>query len=322
MPPESSGRRWILVYSGGNGRPAYTADDFRNLITVTDTTGKSTGWLMSGAILLEIRSATGRGFASWSIHPPANGADWAAYIDSILGPGGTVARLDSAVSVATGELGPPPAPFSVCIMIPYPDPAGPGFSYRGQSFNLSDPDQRLELVRRYVHEVRVRFTEAGYKHVRLAAFYWLDEGVAGVDVPFLPRVAAIAHAENAQFFWIPYYHAPGATTWRALGFDQAWYQPNYFFHPTVTPLRVDSAMRAADSLGMGIELELDDRLFEPSPYANRLLPYVVTLWLHPTLRARPVALYDGAGGLFKMARSKDARIRDEYRQLVAVLAIP
>lgn len=320
--PAPPAARWILVYAGGRGRPGYTVADFGHLITSVDTSGQPVGWLMTGALFLEIRASSGRGFATWAVHPSATGVDWEAYIDSLLGPGGAISRLDSAVALATGRIGTPRSEFEVTIMVPYPDPTLDSIRYRGRVYHPSSADDRLALVDAYVHDVQVRFSTRRFRHVTLYGIYWLYETVDGADRQFLPRVAAAVHATGLQFFWIPYYRSAGHESWRTFGFDEAWYQPNYFFHPGLSPLRIDSAMVVADTLGMGIEIELDGRIFTNTAFANNLLPYIVTLWMHPALRARPIAVYDGAGGLFEMATSRDPRIRDQYDRLVSVLIAP
>lgn len=312
--------RWILVYAGGRGRPAYTVDQFRKMVSSLDSAGNSVGWLMTGALFIEIRAASGRGLATWAIQPPANGSDWEGYLDSLLNPGGAVARLDSAVSIVESKVGPLAQPYPVVIMTPYPDPAGKPLQFGGVSYDLSTGAGRLGLEEAYLAGLRARWARRHFAHVSLYGLYWLNETVpTSADRAFLPRLATAVHQSGLKFLWIPYYKSSGYSAWRSLGFDEAWYQPNFFFHPGVSMLRVDSAMHAADSLGMGIEIEFDGRVLTTSPFADRLTPYLVTLWLHPTLMARPVTVYDGGGGLFELAGSKDPRLRALYRDLVAVL---
>ena len=312
--------RWILVYAGGVGRPSYSMHDFVHMMTALDTNGTPVKWLMTGAMFLDIRAASGRGFATWAIKPRANGADWEAYVDSLLGANGVITRLDSAVGLAEANIGALGHPYPVVVMIPYPDPAEDSLIFQGVTYQPSRAGDRLSLVHAYVEDVRSEFNKRHYRHVALQAFYWLDEAIPNaVDRVFLPSLSAAIHKEGFQFYWIPYYRSPGSDRWRSLGFDQAWYQPNYFFHLDVGMLRVDSAMRTADSLGLGIELEFDGRLLTSQVFASRLTPYIATLRLHPNLLARPIAVYDGGGGLRELAVTKDPRTRSIYEDLVAVL---
>jgi len=311
--------RWILVYAGSPKHHAYSVDDFVRVITEVDTMGKPIRWLMTGALFLELYSSSGRAFATWAFHPPANGADWEAYLDSIFAPGAALARLDSAVGIAMTQVGPLGRGFPIAVMIPYPDVTVDTVRFQGVIYRVATPAGRLELVRVYVRAVRARFSAGAFGRLDLYGLYWLNEKVEGRDRDFLPSVASVVHDAGVKFLWIPYYMSPGFESWRTLGFDEAWYQPNYFFHPEVAAPRVDSAMRSAERLGMGIELELDTRLLTDPGYANRLAPYIAALGLHPALRDRSVAVYDGAGALIQLSRSGDARRQELYRSLASAL---
>src|SRR5205807_539995 len=143
------------------------------------------------------------------------------------------------------------------------------------------------------------------------------------DTGLVPRVAADIHSLGSRFLWIPSYGAAGAERWRAFGFDDAWLQPNYFFHADVPSTRLDSAVARARGADMGIELELDRRMFGGDwHFADRLLPYLSVLEAAPDLRRRSIAIYEGAGALFQLARSKDLWHRAMYQRLVDVLKAP
>ena len=107
--------------------------------------------------------------------------------------------------------------------------------------------------------------------------------------------------------------------WRRMGFDEAWLQPNFFFHPEVPQTRFDSALATARTFSMGIELEFDRRMYQASPFADRLLPYLAALEVSPDMRARSIAIYEGAGALLQLARSRDEWNRALYHRLVHVL---
>ena len=314
--------RWILIYAGSPKHHAYSVDDFLHVITEGDTLGKPTRWLMTGALFLEIYSASGRAFATWAFHPPANGADWEAYLDSIFASGAALARLDSAVRIAITQIGPLGRPFPISVMIPYPDSTVDTVQFQGTSYRVATPTGRLNLIGAYVRAVRTRFGAGAFRHLVLYGLYWLNERVEAQDRGIIAATASVVHDAGLKFLWIPYYMANGYESWRALSFDEAWYQPNYFFHPEVARTRVDSAMRSAEQLGMGIELELDPRLFTNPDYANRLTPYIETLWLHPALRDGSVAVYDGAGALIQLSRSRDPRYQDLYHGLANALNGP
>src|SRR6266581_1261893 len=91
--------RWILVYTGGPHRPAYSVDDFVHLIGIVDTTDRPTGWLCDGAIFVEPYAVSGRSYVRVPTGSPSDGTDWKVYLDSVFAPMGPIARLDSAVQV-------------------------------------------------------------------------------------------------------------------------------------------------------------------------------------------------------------------------------
>src|SRR5205807_5761629 len=109
-------------------------------------------------------------------------------------------------------------------------------------FVLSDPDHRRGAVEAYVDIVAQRFTAARFQHLTFIGYYWLNEEIRPVDTLLVKQAADAVHRRRLRFFWIPYYRAPGGPSWRTFGFDYAWLQPNYFFHPEVPVVRLDTAV--------------------------------------------------------------------------------
>jgi len=177
-------------------------------------------------------------------------------------------------------------------------------------------------VKAYLGEVTRRFGTARLTHATLSGFYWLNETIGSVDTSFIPRLADAIHRAGLRFYWIPYYGASGAERWQGLGFDEAWQQPNYFFHPEVPGTRLDTAIARARKTGMGLELEFNPKLFQGWPFADRLLPYLSALETAPDLRQHSITIYEGAGALIQLARSRDAWHRALYNRLVAALMPP
>jgi len=272
--------------------------------------------LCTGVLYLEVWAPSGRAFATFAAHPWAVGEDWSTYLDTLFQPGASLDRLDSAVSLVGGSIGGLGRAFPVTIMIPYPDPALDTLRFGGRTYQLTSAGSRLDVVRAWVDSVRDRFRDRRFRNLELHGMYWLQEKALGDDRAFLPEAASVVHRAGLKFLWIPYYLSTGHESWRTFGFDEAWYQPNYFFRLPATALRVDSAMQVAESLHMGVEVEFDPRLFRDSTYAHRLEPYIVSLWSHPALRRRSLAIYDGAGALLTLSRSRDPRLWDLYTSLV------
>src|SRR4029077_809494 len=112
---------------------------------------------------------------------------------------------------------------------------------------------RAAVVDTYLHEVARRVGAAQLEHATFVAFYWLNEGVRAIDTALVLRVSAEVHAIHDSLIWIPSFRATGSLDWKALGFDEAWLQPNYFFHLEVPTTRIDSALTMAHDAGMGLE---------------------------------------------------------------------
>jgi hypothetical protein len=219
----------------------------------------------------------------------------------------------------TAKTGPAPGGFRVVVMIPY-HPAGADTVWVGHApFALSDPDGRRRAVEAYIDNVAQRFAAARYQHLAFVGYYWLNEEIRPADSALVKQTADAVHQRHFQFLWIPYYTAPGASSWRMWGFDYAWLQPNFFFHPEVPVVRLDTAVSRARAWNLGLELEFNPKMFDQWQFADRLEPYLTVLEGAPDLRAKSVAIYEGVGALIRLARSKDPWHRALYERLMAVL---
>ncbi len=307
--------RWVLVYSGGPKRPAYSIDDLRRLISVVDSTGRSVGPLCDGVILTEYLAVSGRYYMPWTNGRPSQGSDWDQYLDSLSAPDGILTRLDSAAARAGVN------PVSFTVMVPYPDSTQRAFSYQGSTWDLSVHSNRAEIVDRHIHQLAHRVKSLPLRHVSFAGFYWLNESMSVSDQNVINRIADFASPLDYRVQWIPSWGAARAAQWAFFGFDAdgVWQQPNYFFHPEVAPSRLDSAFAFARTAGMGIELEFDRRMFSDARFSDRLIPYLAAFEKNDDIRNKPIAIYEGAGALIQLSRSPDSRHRALYRRLVAVL---
>ncbi|HXQ27856.1 MAG TPA: DUF4855 domain-containing protein [Gemmatimonadales bacterium] len=312
-PPE----RWILTYGGSArapGRSTYAIRDFTRLAAVFDSAGAPELWLSSGAICLQLFAPSGRVFEPALAGPPADGSDWSAYLDSLFSKGGILQRLDSGVAIASATIGPPPTPYQVSVMIPYPDSRDSGFAFEGAVYQLWNAADRRDVTLAYVAEVKRRFETERLAHLSLNGFYWSHELMPDSDSALVTAVGNAVHQENLRLLWIPYYDAEGWDRWW-VWFDEAWLQPNYFFDLTVPATRLDSAAAHAVGAEMGLEIEFDGRVFDDPQFGDRLGPYLSTLASNPELRDRSIAIYDGQGALVSLSRSTAAPLEALYRQM-------
>jgi hypothetical protein len=318
MAAQAPSERWVLVYTGGPDRPAYTVDDLVHLTAIVDTAGNPVGPLCDGAILLEFHAVSGRYYMPFSNGKPSLGSDWTLYLDSLTAPAGPLTRLDAAAAreIAAKSTN---RPISIAVMVPYPDPRTDTLIYDGRRYDVKHDSGRVAVVEAYLRDVVRRVESRQSSNLSLSGFYWLNEAITSPDTTLVSQVAEAVHRLGLRFLWIPYYGAAGAAHWRSFGFDDAWLQPNYFFHPEVSVARLDSAVNRARAADMGLELEFDRRMFADSQFANRLTPYLDTFEKAPDLRSRSIAIYEGAGALIRLARSSDKAHRALYSRLVTVL---
>jgi hypothetical protein len=280
-----------------------------------DSTDRSIGRLCDGVILTEYQSVAGRYYMPWVDGEHAHGSDWDQYLDSLTVPGGILARLDSAAA----RVGAPVVWFTV--MVPYPDSVQKAFQYDGVTWDLTVPSNRADVVERHVRRLVNRVTSLRVPRLQFAGFYWLNESARPADVPLIERVIRFAASLHYRVQWIPSWKAAGAREWASFGFKAAdvWQQPNYFFHPEIGPARIDSAFAFAQAVGTDVELELDRRLFGDPRFSDRLSPYLAAFEKTPDIRNRSIAIYEGAGALIQLSRSREAAHRALYRRLVSVL---
>jgi len=310
---------WVLLYTGGSIGRSFPPKDIVDLFATVDTSDQATGWLCEGTIVLDLQATSGRYYYPWPDKPLAKGQDWNAYLDSLFAPHGRLQSLDSAVAMIAARAGPARGGFRVALMIPYSRPGADTVWVGRTSFVLVDPDGRRRAVEAYIDDVARRFAAARFQRLSFVGYYWLNEEIRTGDSVLVKQIADAVHSRRFKFLWIPYYTAPGASRWRTFGFDYAWLQPNYFFHPEVPLVRLDTAVSRARAWNLGIELEFNPKMFDQWQFADRLEPYLTVLEDAPDLRAKSVAIYEGVGALIRLARSHDAWHRALYERLVAVL---
>jgi hypothetical protein len=154
------------------------------------------------------------------------------------------------------------------------------------------------------------------RHLTLAGFYFVPERTLGSTPRFLPLIAQKIHARGKQFFWIPYWWARGAAEWKQHGFDVAWQQPNHFFHPELPDSRLQEACDFARQHGMGMEMELDERLIsKPQTFAPRLEAYLKAFEANGVKSSSSIAYYEGGGTLLHLSKSEQPEVRHYYDRL-------
>lgn len=164
----------------------------------------------------------------------------------------------------------------VVLMIPYPDSSVHDFGeINGKKLDFSSDSDRLTAVKWFIDQCIVAWNSANFTNIELVGFYWMRETVTGSDISLVVEVNRYIHQKSYLSFWIPYYFAQGVSSWRELGFDCVALQPNYFFYFWAHYERVHEAAQRAKSLGIGIEMEIDENIIRnPDEYVPRYKKYL------------------------------------------------
>ena len=187
----------------------------------------------------------------------------------------------------------------------------------GKTEDLSVLEDRFKVIRWYMDSFEKMFAEAGFENLRFAGYYWYHETIPGVSEDpdaraYITGTAKIAHERGSQLFWIPYYNSQGYTDWAQFGLDAACLQPNYAFNAEVLEKRLPSAASIAKSLGLCLEIEIDDKAFTSHTFFQKYMDYmkhgVIDGYMTETIH-----MYYQSGSIFRRAwESSSGKLRLIY----------
>jgi hypothetical protein len=318
-------RNIVLIYNCAPGHLDWQAADFAPLLTWTSPDGRSTHPFFDAFLVLPLVAPSGRGFCPGFGTGPSNVGDWTTYLDGYLfGGRNHLKRLDLAALEARARLQARRMTWKVILTLPYPDPSQHAFGQvdmDGPNLDFTYRKDRLDACVWWIEAVLARWKSAAFQALELVGIYWVHEAVSTTeDKELLPRVASRLHASGLKFFWIPWYNAPGATTWRDYSFDAAMHQPNYFFTTTVPYQRLIDAVTLARNNGLGMELELDERVLTSSEFRQRYRAYLAVDADQGVQRGALTAWYMGASALNQAAASANPEVRAIYDETWAFVA--
>lgn len=272
----------VLIYGGAYpASPSlitWTAADFKPYLTYVNTAGSSQDFMFDSFLFIPLaKAASGRDYGPAA--NPSNKVDWEAYLDHTFAADQQLNALDRAVATAREALNDHSFKAKVVITIPYASPLqasfgdvdGDGIS---ENFNHDQvgtqaaATNRVKADKWYVDQALARWQAAGYQNLDLVGFYWYGENVkynlSPVEEQVMSEVIGYIHDRGYKVNWIPYVQGEGFRHWQRLGFDQVNMQPNYMFH-NVTVDRLAQNANMAEQYGMGIEMELDNRILQATP---------------------------------------------------------
>lgn len=283
--PQTGGiRDMVLMYNGPykdyGGNPGYgnwSKADCKPYAAYVDESGRAQDVMFDSALFLAQSSPeTGHLFIESSDYgaTPSNLADWQNYISKTIDRGGDMDALDAAVAETAAELGRPGLKMKVTVMVPFPDALCTDFGMLdGAALNLSGETDAQKALDWYLAEVLRRFEAADYKNLEFAGFYWMHE--TNYRSSLIRYASEKAQTLGYPMLWIPFYNASGWNRGGDMGLSAVALQPNHFF-PSGGPSqdRIRDAAALAKMYGLGMELEMDDRVFNDLDKYNKYLDYL------------------------------------------------
>lgn len=305
-------RDLVLIY-GGPQREPIDSEFVYPYVAYTDSTGQQ-HWMFDGFLFLEIRDGKGHGFASYYEDSSARKEDWLQLVEAYFKPGRGIRAIDDCIEKVSGQIGVPPYRRRVVMSLPEPIP---NVTYWGEidgkKLDFSKTEDRIIASKWYVDYVIGKFQEESLKHVDLSGFYWLAEEATNSRV-LTKEIGDYIRQKGLNLNWIPYWGSDGNSEWRALNFDQAYIQPNYFFNESTPLERLDDACMFATEHQMNMEMEFDERALKNNGnWGYRLYDYIAAYRKHGVLDSLDIAYYQGGRGLYNLYKSNDPDDQRLYR---------
>ncbi len=221
--------------------------------------GKAARWLFDSFLYLVYTTSRGRRTEVDATQK----VDWDEQLDGWFKKGRDLDSLDKALEEASKSLGVLPIKRQIMLSIPYMHSSVKDFgdvNGDGTTEDLSKDSGRRTVLNWYIGEAEKRFNAAGYKHLSLWGFYWMNEATGQGDAEKIKLASNLVHQAGYKLLWIPWHRAPRWEQWKSFGFDVAIMQPNYAFVTSIHKGSVKRNRLAANaemtrSNGLGVEME-------------------------------------------------------------------
>ncbi|MFD0712238.1 DUF4855 domain-containing protein [Paenibacillus sp. GCM10027626] len=290
---ESSGgvHNMVLLYNGYSkhddkgDRVPWSREQLLPFVAYTDSAGRIKDWMFDSVLLLELWAPNGNSFIDHGT--PADVNDWRWYLEHTFCRGSMLDMINDHVSHSAEQLQNEDYRMKAVLMIPYPSDRQAAFGKLAEDGEMMNFDHRsidpMEAYRHkctvidwYIHEALSRWEAAGYSHLELAGFYWMNENVnhkSPGEQDLIRYAGSVVHELGLKYYWIPYFEAPGFWRWKELGFDAAILQPNYFFGDSDAG-RIKAAADWAALYGMGVEIEVNESALKGEHAYNKYADYL------------------------------------------------
>ncbi len=200
---------------------------------------------------------------------PFTKSDWSNYISNEeFASDKNINALDSAVGEAKKALNDTDYKAKVYMTLFYPVTTVTSFgTVNGKNLNLSVLEDRYTAMEWMVDESIRQFNSKNYQNIELAGFYWFCEEMyetGGDGLKIAQHTTDYVRTKGLITTWCPYYKASQYNNYKALGFDIATEQANYFpEHRTDWPNkggseRLDGVALDHQKYGIGVGMEMAD----------------------------------------------------------------
>ncbi len=317
--PQAAGiQNMLLIYSGAYGAlGTWKESDFLPNVAYVSPSGQVQGKMFDTFLFLPYGNLLGSALG------------WQNYLKNLFAPEEQLSALNQTVAdlqPTFSSLGISEPTVNVVLAIPYPNSSVTNFGgIPGYSSSLSFSTQntsvtsaygnRQAAISWYVNQLLADFQQANFTHLRLAGLYWDSESV-NYSIPheadLVQSTANLVHSDNLKFYWIPSFDAPGLVAWQDFGFDGAIEQANYIGNPKLGITRVTQAADQAQEFGLGMEVELYQKMLTKPLYQTRYFNELVELYKQGAESGVVHAFYAGSKITSDLANSTNPSLRQLY----------
>lgn len=312
-------RDMVLIYEGGAHRNVkWDKDHFAPYVSLENEEG-TRDWLFDGFLFLEIHDGT-RGFASGYKNLATRKVEWTNLIDTYFREGNAIMALNDQISdVLKNSSTKKFTKRKVVITVPEPIPNQTDWGkIDGKAMDFSKQEDRMEAIKWFIDYAIESFNKANPKNLELTGFYWVAEEATN-SRDLVKHVADYTNENGRRLYWIPYFNSDGYNEWKELGFDQAFYQPNYFFSEERPISQIEKACDDAMKYGMSMEMEFDDRALAKNGWGYRMKDYIRIFDQYEVWDKMEVAYYQGGDAFYKLHHSNDTKDNELYMQLANII---
>ncbi len=310
----------VLIYDGGAHRKIqWNKEHFAPYVSAE--INREEKWLFDGFLFLEIHNGQGRGFASGYQALAARKDEWKHLLENYFAKGNAIHALNEQIDDIreNNRLSGKFKKRKIIISVPEPIPNQTDWGQlNGRSLQFFNKADRLDACKWYIDYAEQLFRNANFNHLELVGFYWLAEEATN-SRNLANDVADYLYEKKYDFYWIPYFNSDGYSEWKTLGFNVAYYQPNYFFNEDISYSRLEEAVSRAQKFQMHMEVEFDDRALKNQGWGYRLNDYLDVYEKNGFFDSLKVAYYQGGDALYKLSKSGDDTDRKLYYRIVKLI---